>query len=91
MVLQQVGTQLAPASDKAAFGRIFAHCFAHVGLYEADNFLKRQKLTLSDGLTVYLLNKRTSISLRSGNSNVSDACHQAFHSVGTLKRGKMSF
>ena len=43
VVLQQVGTQLAPASDKAAFGRNFAHCIAHVGLYQADNFFEKRK------------------------------------------------
>jgi hypothetical protein len=36
MVLHHVGTQLAEASDKAAFGRNFTHCVAHAGLYEAD-------------------------------------------------------
>jgi hypothetical protein len=53
-------------------------------------FLKRQNLTFSAVLTVYLLNKPTSFSLRIGNSNASDAHHQAFHSAGMLKRGKMS-
>ena len=43
VLLHQVGTQLAPARGKTAFGRLFTHCIAHVRLYVADNFFETTK------------------------------------------------
>ena len=40
VLLHQVGTQLAPARGKTAFGGLFTHCIAHVRLYVADNFFE---------------------------------------------------
>ena len=57
---------------------------------QATTILYLENLVRSAWLTVYLLKKPTSFSLRIGNSKASDALHQEFHSVGMLKRGKMS-
>jgi hypothetical protein len=54
MRLHQVGTQLAPASVKAAFGRNLAHYIAHVGLYAGNNnFVSRKpgSFCMADGVS----------------------------------------